>query len=457
MLDVDLTRFWTWHSCDESAVASLFLHPNDHPQDSDLVEIDAGHRILRFHPYPHPANAYLPNMVNAALYILRREALPQYDETGPALDFARDLFPGMLQSGARLRGYVSPEYIKDVGTPDRLDRVNRDFWMGIISHASLSVSKPAVFVDRDGTLNEDRGYIASPEDFRVFNFVGRALRRLNEAGWPTVIVTNQPVLARGEANYDDLRRIHGKLDAEMARFSAYFDRLYLCPHHPDSGFWGEVFELKIKCACRKPAPGLIFEAQRDLNLDLAESWLIGDSSADVGAAAAAGLTSILVQTGLDSVNAKHTCHPDFVAGNFATAVDFILDFYPLLARSCGPILELIESGSHWFVGGTSQFARRSLAATLRRELRKHGKPCGLIHLDTQALTTADLRACLEVHSKVVTLWEGESALNLARELGMLHRSVYAPDSAMLRDALPESRYLVMNAWLSDLGLVEASR
>jgi len=100
MLDVDLTRFWTWHSSDESAVASLFLHPNDHPQDSDLVEIDAEHRILRFHPYPHPENAYLPNIVNGALYILRRKALPEYDETGPALDFARDLFPSMLESGA---------------------------------------------------------------------------------------------------------------------------------------------------------------------------------------------------------------------------------------------------------------------------------------------------------------------------------------------------------------------
>jgi len=329
--------------------------------------------------------------------------------------------------------------------------------MGIISHTSLSVSKPAVFVDRDGTLNEDRGHISSPEDLRVFNFVGRALRRLNEAGCPTVIVTNQPVLARGEANYDDLRRIHSKLDAEMARFHAYFDRLYLCPHHPDNGFPGEVSELKIKCACRKPGPGLIYEARRDLNLDLPGSWFIGDTAADIGAAAAAGVTSILVQTGQENLPWKQTCHPDFIANDFAGAVDFILDIYPLLARSCGPILEQIDSGSHWFLGGASQSNRRSFAAALKRELRKGSKSCGLIHLDAKALTDSDLRACLQVHSKSVTLWEGSSALELAREFGLLHRSVYVEDSALLRDALPHSRCFVMNAWPSNPSLAEVSR
>ena len=432
MLDVDLTRFWDWHSRDANAAASLILHPNDHPQDSDLVVINTEHRILQFHSYPRRAeHSYLPNLVNAALYIVNREALPEYDESGPLLDFARDLFPQMLQSGAVLRGYLSAEYIKDVGTPERLDRVNRDFSAGAIGRASLRFSKPAIFVDRDGTLNEDRGHIASPEDLVIFDFVAPAVRRLNGAQWPTIIVTNQPVLARGEASYHELRRIQGKLDSELARYGAYFDRVYFCPHHPHSGFPGEVSELKIKCDCRKPAPGLIYQAQRDFNLDLAESWFIGDSAADIGAAAAAGITSILVLTGLTGRNGKHSCQPDFVAKDFAAAVDFILDVYPLLACSCRPILELIESGSGWFVAGASQFARRSLIATLKRELRRLGKSASVQH--TEDWPTSPLA----LQPDTVNLWEGRDATERAREAGMLRHSIWVHDSG-LQDELPEA-------------------
>jgi D,D-heptose 1,7-bisphosphate phosphatase len=463
MLNVDLTRFWDWHSRDERATASLFLHPNDHPQDSDLVEIDAEQRVLRFHACPHPENAFLPNMVNGALYILRREGLPEYEHLGPALDFAKDLFPSMLQSGAILRGYVSSEYIKDAGTPDRLDRVNRDFARGVINRASLTLPQRAVFIDRDGTLNEDLGHIASPRGLRVFDFVGPALRRLNEAEWRTIVITNQPVLARGEASYEDLRRIHGKLEAEAARHHAYFDRLYFCPHHPHDGFPGEVSELKIRCACRKPAPGLIYEAKRDLNLDLAESWFIGDAPADVRAAAAADITSILVRTGLLAAdNGNPTCEPDFVMSDFAVAVDFILDIYPVLVCSCRPILELIHPGAHWFVDGDSWVARRALATTLKRELRRQGKSCRSVRLDSHALTPADVRAEFAADSDIVTLWEGVGALKLARELRMLHCCVWVRDSTELRHGLPQSicgTHLVSlpAPFSSNLKLTEASR
>ena len=445
MLNVDFTRFWDWHSSDENAAASLMLHPNDHPQDSDLVEIDANHRILQFHSYPHAENACLPNLVNAALYILCRDALPPYNEDGGALDFARDLFPGMLQSGSLLRGYLSDEYIKDVGTPDRLDRVRRDFSTGLISRASMSVSKPAVFVDRDGTLNEDRGHISRPENLVVFDFVGPALCRLNEAEWRTIIVTNQPVLARGEASHDDVRRIHGKLDTEVARYHAYFDRVYLCPHHPHGGFPGEVPELKMQCACRKPAQGLIYQAQRDFNLDLAESWFIGDTAADIGAAAAANITSILVLTGLAGRNGKHGCHPDFVTKDFAAAVHLILDVYPLLATSCHPILEFIDSGSEWFVGGSSQSGRRSFVATLKREMCRGGKACKVQPSEVQATV---------LKSNTVVLWEGDNTLELARERRMLHHFIWVQDSEHLQDESPEARCAAYSVAMPDISLLD---
>jgi len=372
MLNVDLTRFWEWHTRHAEAAASLFLHPNDHPQDSDLAEVDEDKRIVRFHSYPHPDGAYLPNLVNAALYILRRDALPPPDAYPKPVDFAKGLFPDLLRNGALLLGYVSPEYIKDAGTPNRLDRVRQDLASGKIARSSLGAAQGGVLMDRDGTINEERGHIRRPEDLHVFDGVGPALRHLNEAGWRTVLITNQPVLARGEAIREDLRQIHAKLDTVVARSGAYFDRKYTCPHHPHGGFPGEVLALKIRCTCRKPEPGLILQAQEELNLNLAESWFIGDSAADLGAAAAAGVTSILVRTGPLQDPAAHSQQPDFIEENFAGAVHFILHDYPRVAESCGSLVSRMEAGFEWAVAGPCPPEQKMAVAVLRRELARRG-------------------------------------------------------------------------------------
>lgn len=381
MIGVDLSRFWAWHHATPGTAASLFLHPNDHPQDSDLVEQDGDGRILGFHPYPHPDGAWLPNLVNAALYVLDRDALLPFLDATPPLDFGKELFPRMLAAGALLRGYVSPEYIKDAGTPPRLDRVRRAFASGAVARASLDQPQRAVFIDRDGTLNRDGGHIARAEDLEVFPFVGPALRRLNDAEWRAVVVTNQPVLARGEADEAELRRIHARLDSEVARDLAFFDRLYYCPHHPDRGFAGEVPALKRDCACRKPAPGLILQAQAELNIALAESWMIGDSTADLGAAEEAGVSSILVETGSGGLDDRYPYEAAFTVPDFAAAVDFVLDGYARLAETAAPLLARIAAGEDWFVGGLARSGKSTLAATLARELRRRGQAVAVVQLD----------------------------------------------------------------------------
>lgn len=381
MLNVDLSRFWRWHAGDPAAAGSLFVHPNDHPVDSDLVEQDSGGTILRFHPYPHAPGAWLPNLVNAALYILRRDALAPWQDAATPLDFGKNLFPSMLSAGARLRGYVSSEYIKDAGTPSRLERVNHAFAAGAIGRAALTHPQRAVLIDRDGTLNRDVGHLRRAEDLEVFPFVGPALHRLNKAEWRAVVITNQPVLARGDTDEAGLRRIHNRMDSEVALSHAYFDRLYYCPHHPDSGFLGEVASLKTVCDCRKPAPGLILRAASDLNLDLAGSWLIGDSTADLGAAEAAGVSAILVETGNGGLDDVHPFEPGFTMPDFAAAADFILDLYPRLAAACETLLAQIQPGEDWFVGGLAQSGKSTLAATLQRELRRRGQNAVVIQLD----------------------------------------------------------------------------
>jgi histidinol-phosphate phosphatase family protein len=324
LFDVDFERFLAFHR-HSGLAGSLFLHPNDHPEDSDLVEIDDDARIVGFHPYPHPPGSWFPNLVNAALYILEKAPLREYRNLPPPLDFAKDLFPRMVADGHSLAGYVSSEYIKDLGTPSRLDKAEAALGRGAVERASYRCSQRAVFIDRDGTVNEERGFIRRAEDLAVFPSVGPALRLLNDAEYRTVLVTNQPVLARGETTPGELRRIHGRLDAEVALSKAFFDAKYVCPHHPDSGFAGEVKALKVPCGCRKPAPGLVLRAARDMNLDLKASWFIGDSTADFGAARQAGVRSVGVRTGEGGRDGRYPFAPDVVVDDFAAAVEYLLE------------------------------------------------------------------------------------------------------------------------------------
>jgi histidinol-phosphate phosphatase family protein len=329
--DIDLGRFVSFHSA-QGADASLFLHPNDHPADSDLVETDEAGRITCFHSYPHPEGVIFPNLVNAALYVLRRDALLGLSNLPEKPDFAKHVFPAMLQAGRRLVGYRSPEYIKDAGTPDRLAKVAKDILSGMVSHRSLRNPSPAVFLDRDGVLNVYAGYVDTPEKLVLLPGAGQAVRKLNRSFFRTVVVTNQPVLARGEVSPDMLRLIHARLDTELGREGAYLDALYFCPHHPDKGFPGEVASLKKVCDCRKPEAGMLMHASRELGIALERSWMIGDTTSDIEMARRAGLRSILVKTGLGGRDGKYDAPPDFVADDIAAAIEIIFQEAPDLAN-----------------------------------------------------------------------------------------------------------------------------
>ena len=324
VLDVDLARLADAHECHAPA-ATLLVHPNDHPADSDIVEVDDAGLVRRFHPYPHPAGADLPNLVNAGLYVLERDALARVAGLPDKPDFGKAVFPAMLAQGMTLHGYRSPEYIKDAGTPERLEKVGRDLRSGRVAALSLRTPSPAVFLDRDGVLNEDRGHIARPDDLVLYPDAAAAVARLNRSHFRTVIVTNQPVVARGECSEEGLARIHARLDTLLAREGgAYVDALYHCPHHPDAGFRGERPELKFACDCRKPARGLIDRAAADLGIDLAASWYIGDMTSDVELARRCGMRSILVGTGFAGRDGKFAVEPTLRAAALSEAVDLIL-------------------------------------------------------------------------------------------------------------------------------------
>lgn len=381
MFDIDLARFQKFYEQDPSAGATLFLHPNDHPQDSDLVGVDASNRITAFYPYPHPPGVYLPNLVNAGMYYFRKLALQAWAGNTQSLDFGKDIFPALIEQGVVLRGYNSPEYIKDCGTPTRLDKVCAQYESRLIAGANLRFKQKLVFLDRDGTINHLVDHLSKLEDFELLPGVVRAISALNKSGYRTVLVTNQPVIARGDCTPAELEQIHCKMQTLLGQEGAYLDRIYYCPHHPDRGFANEVPELKIACQCRKPAIGMLEQAKADLNADFATSWMIGDSTADLLAAQTAGVHSILLETGAAGLDEKYAVLPDFIAPNLPVAVDFILHHYPRLLQRCESLAKGIASAEMVFIGGPSRTGKSTLAHCLQDALKQQGKSSVILSLD----------------------------------------------------------------------------
>jgi histidinol-phosphate phosphatase family protein len=320
MAAVDLARMGAFHLA-RGADFTTFVHPNDHPFDSDLIEADAEGRVTAIHTLPRDGTHHYANLVNAALYAVRREALRPFAGAGK-LDFTKDVLAGLVSRGANVMAYRSAEYIKDMGSPRRLQQVEADWPAGRIRLGD-GAPRAAVFLDRDGTLNEERSFLAHAADLELVAGAGPALRRLRAAGYLLIVVTNQPVIARGDATEAELADIHAKLDWELGKEGAFVDAVYYCPHHPDAGFPGERPELKIACDCRKPGTGLIDAACRDFAIDRAASWMVGDSTRDVELARRAGLRSVLVRTGNGGADGRYEVRADHVVADIAAAAELI--------------------------------------------------------------------------------------------------------------------------------------
>jgi len=178
------------------------------------------------------------------------------------------------------------------------------------------VSTRAVFLDRDGVINEDLDFVWEAEKLRILPNVGRAIARLNEHGFTVVVVTNQSGVARGMYTLDDVDRFHRALSESLATSGAHIDGYYACPHHPE----GTVPEFALTCDCRKPEPGLLHRAQQELDIDLASSYVVGDSARDIEAGRACGCTTVFVGGRVEAARAA----PDASAADLLEAVDIIL-------------------------------------------------------------------------------------------------------------------------------------
>jgi D,D-heptose 1,7-bisphosphate phosphatase len=299
VFDVNLNRLIAFHQ-EKKALATLVVHPNSHPHDSAIIITDGEGRVKGWLNKEDPRQ-YYKNLVNTGIHILSKELLGKSRPGAEKVDLDRDILKPLISSD-RIFAYATPEYIKDMGTVERYTQVSADIKNDMVSRRNLSCFQRAVFIDRDGTVNRFHDFITRPEDFELLEGAAEAVRSINKAGYLAIVITNQPVIARGEATVEELELIHHKMETELGRDGAFVDDIFYCPHHPDKGFPGERPEYKIACDCRKPKPGLILQAAKKYHIDLFQSYMVGDDERDVQAGIAAGCRPVFLTTEYETGN-----------------------------------------------------------------------------------------------------------------------------------------------------------
>lgn len=303
IFEVDFKRMIQFHK-NKNALVTLFTHPNSHPYDSGLIIADRDLSVKQWLTKEETRPEWYKNRVNAGLHVINAKALDMVDIDTDMIgkevdgkivkvDLDRQVLKPLCGKNV-MYCYDSPEYVKDMGTPDRYRAVEKDYIAGIVKAKNLANKQKAVFLDRDGTINIYKGFLRNIDDFELIDGVTEAIKKINNSGYLCIVVTNQPVIARGEVTYEQLNEIHNKMETQLGLEGAYIDGIYFCPHHPHKGYSGEIAELKIDCECRKPKPGLLLKAANDFNIDLSKSFMVGDGENDIKAGIAAGCISILI-------------------------------------------------------------------------------------------------------------------------------------------------------------------
>lgn len=306
--DVDFRRMMDFHQ-KHGGMVTLFTHPNSHPYDSGLVVADGEYRVTNWLTKEDERPRWYENRVNAGLHIISPKLIESVRyklKDKPKIDLDRDLLKPLCGTG-EMYCYDSPEYVKDMGTPERFHQVENDFKNGVVEAKNLKHQQKAIFLDRDGTINKYVGFLRDINDFELLPGVAGAIKLINQSGYLAIVVTNQPVIARGEVSWEELNEIHRKMQTLLGKEGAYVDGIYICPHHPDKGFEGERPEYKYDCDCRKPKPGLLVQAAKDFNIDMSQSYMIGDSQNDIKAGNAAGCKeAMLVDETKSMLDVVHT-------------------------------------------------------------------------------------------------------------------------------------------------------
>ena len=312
--DVDLGSFIRFHeSHDDPFSMMLFRAPN--PRACGIAELDGEGRIVSFIEKPEQPRG---DLANAGLYAVDASA---YREMAAlrAFDLGFDVLP---RFAGRMRGWLWGGYHLDIGNHEALERARRD--ARVVFPGTTVANAPrrrAVFLDRDGTLIEHVHYLDDPGRVRLTAGAAQALRRLRQAGFARVVVTNQSAVGRGVLALDRLAEIHAEFERQLAVEGASLDGLYYCPEAPTGDD-----RTVIENPDRKPGPGMLRRGAEELGLDLGRSWMIGDLISDVLAGLNAGCRSILLDSGqAAAVDREQAAGRACFARDMTAAVDLILE------------------------------------------------------------------------------------------------------------------------------------
>jgi D-glycero-D-manno-heptose 1,7-bisphosphate phosphatase len=283
--DIDLRAFATVDASEAPILLRMALRPTTDASRFGVVELEDG-RVRSF----LPRGAAAAGMMNAGIYLVRRELLSRIRTSPCSLE--ADIFPGLVAE-RQIGGRAYDAFLLDIGVPAD--------YAAAAALLHQHRTRPAVFLDRDGVLNQDTGYTHRPEDLVWMPGARAAIRRINQAGCYAFVVSNQAGVARGYFDTAAVDRFHAHMSDELAMLGAHIDEFRFSPYHPD----GTVPAFRTASECRKPRPGMLLGLAEAWPVDMRRSVLIGDQETDLQAAAAAGIRGVRYAGGnLDAVVAE---------------------------------------------------------------------------------------------------------------------------------------------------------
>lgn len=383
IMDIDLEKMINFDKENLDSLWTLLVHPNNHPYDSDLIELNKDYTIKQFHSKPHPEWEYYHNCVNAALYILSPEVF-KHIPSNESSDFWKHIFPDIINDWKILRWYKTHEYIKDMWTPERLKQVEWDILSWKVGRLNMENKQKAIFLDRDGVINKEVDNLHDINDLEILPSVSEWLSIINKSEYLSLVVTNQPVIAKWMITEKELDELHKKMESIIWKDWAYFDDIYYCPHHPDKWYEWEIPELKIECNCRKPKIGMIENAINKYNIDVNKSFIIWDSTRDIQTWKNAWIKTILVKTWYAWDDWKYDVEPDFTFENLYESANFIINKYDSLYSK---VWELLKNNPKiitiWWL---SRSWKSTLSSMSKIYLSEQNKKYLYINLDNRLIS-----------------------------------------------------------------------
>jgi histidinol-phosphate phosphatase family protein len=413
----------------KNALVTVVAHPNDHPRSSDLI-VERDGLIGEILPRAQPRRDDHRNLVPAGIYLASPGFFAALAPDAKA-DMINDVLPRLVAAGAPIAVYDTPEYLRDIGSPVRHAAAERDLRDGRVETLNRTYLRPAIFFDCDGVLNREPGDpgIIAPDDVGAIPGAGAALAAARAAGLLSVAVTNRPQVAKGLVTFDGLDRILGRLEALLAEDGGVLDRIYFCPHYPQSGFPGEIAALKIRCECRKPGTLLLRRALAELPIDRARSMLIGDSLRDIGAARGMDIWAYGVRTGYGCRDRERYRReagvppvPDLMFESVSEAVEFGTSYRKLAQPVVAAINRAIDLGAKPVlvgVSGRSRAGKTAIAHAVFRSLTEEGRSGLHVRLDDWIMpasergpaASAETRQRVEALAGVVTALRAGSSVS----------------------------------------------